>query len=147
MEHGGIHHPESQGLAERKVGLFKECLTRNPSRPGKEVLELVNALNMREGFPPGVGSPAQRMFSRDLWDFLPTLPTADPVIASQLCEKLAASQDKALGRQKNARALELDIGEPCLMWDQIDKRYKTPVTLQAPNQSLDGALQILLGQG
>ena len=25
------------------------------------------------------------------------------------------------------------------MWDQRDKRYKTPVTVQAPNQGLDGA--------
>ena len=32
VEHGGIHHPESQGLAEKKVGLFKECLARNPHR-------------------------------------------------------------------------------------------------------------------
>ena len=28
VEHGGIHHPESQGLSERKVGIFKETLAK-----------------------------------------------------------------------------------------------------------------------
>ena len=58
VEHGAIHHPASQGLAEKKVGMFKQALEKNPSRPGAEIQELVNALNSREGFPPGVGSPS-----------------------------------------------------------------------------------------
>ena len=99
VEHGGIHHPESQGIAERKVGIFKETLARNPSRPGKQVQELVNALNMREGFPPGVGSLSQRMFDRDLRATLPSLTSA-PVQAQHLPDKLAASRDRAQGRRK-----------------------------------------------
>ena len=43
-EHGAIHHPASQGLAERKVGLFKQALERNPSCPGAQIQELVNAI-------------------------------------------------------------------------------------------------------
>ena len=66
--------------------------------------------------------------SRDLWD---SLPTAEPILASQLCEKLAASRDKALGGRKNARALESHIGEPCLIWDKRER--------QAANHGLDGA--------
>ena len=137
-EHGGIHHPASQGLAERKVGLFKQALERNPSRPGAQIQELVNALNAREGFPPGVGSPAQRMFGRDLRLELPTLPAQEPVRAAQLREKLAASRDKAQGRRQNCRAINFDVGEKALLWDQGAKRYKEPVTVQAPNPGLDG---------
>ena len=101
VEHGAIHHPASQGLAERKVGMFKQALERNPSRPRAEIQELVNALNSREGFPPGVGSPAQRMFGRDLRLELPTLPAQEPLLAAQLYEKLAESRDRAQGKRKN----------------------------------------------
>ena len=139
ISHGGIHHPQSQGIAEKKVGLFKECLEKNHARPGREVQGLVNALNMREGFPAGVGSPATRMFNRDLRNFLPTLPNADPVVAEELRSKLAASRDKAHGRRKNVRPIELAEGDKCQMWDQRDKRYSHPVTVQAPNTGLDGA--------
>ena len=139
IEHGGIQHPQSQGIAEKKVGLFKECLEKNPARPSREVQALVNALNMREGYPAGVGTPAQRMFNRDLSNFLPTLPHAAPVVAVQLRDKLAASRDRAMGRQKNNRPLELQIGDHCWMWDQRAKRYSLPVTVQAPNQGMDGA--------
>ena len=137
-EHGGIHHPASQGLAERKVGLFKQALERNPSRPGAQIQELVNALNSREGFPPGVGSPAQRMFGRDLRLELPTLPAQEPVLAAQICEKLAASRDKAQGRKQNCRAIHFEVGESALLWDQGMKCYVEPVTVQAPNPGLDG---------
>ena len=79
------------------------------------------------------------MFNRDIRSFLPTLPHADPVVAAQLCNKLAASRDKALGRRKSNRPLELTVGDPCLMWDQRDKRYKIHVTVQASNQGMDEA--------
>ena len=104
VEHGGIMHPESQGLAEKKVGLFKEVLARNPARPGREIQELVNAMNRRQGFPAGVGSAASRMFDREIHATLPSLPSAQ-VPAQQLREKLAASRDRAQGRRKNARAI------------------------------------------
>ena len=118
--------------------MFKQALARNPSRPGVQIQELVNALNAREGFPAGVGSPAQRMFGRDLRLELPTLPVQEPVRAAQLREKLAASRDKAQGRRQNCRAIDFDVGEKALLWDQGTKRYKEPVTVQAPNRGLDG---------
>ena len=121
------------------MGLFKQALERNPCRPGTQVQELVNALNSREGFPPGMGSPAQRMFGRDLrWD-LPTLPAQEPLVAAQLCEKLAAYRDVAQGRRKNCRAIQFQVGEPALLWDQGAKRYVEQVVVQAPNPRLDGA--------
>ena len=138
VEHGGIHHPASQGLAERKVGMFKQALARNPSRPGVQIQELVNALNAREGFPAGVGSPAQRMFGRDLRLELPTLPIQEPVQADRLREKLAASRDRAQGRRQNCRAIDFNVGEKALLWDQGTKRYRDQVTVQAPNRGLDG---------
>ena len=140
-EHGGIHHPASQGLAEHKVGLFKQALERNPSRPGAQIQESVNALNATEGFPPGVGSPAQRMLGSDLRLELPTLPAQEPVHAAQLREKLPASRDKAQGRKQNCRAIHFDVGEKALLWDQGAKRYREPVTVQAPNPGLDGGSQ------
>ena len=114
--------------------MFKQALARNPSRPGVQIQELVNALNAREGFPAGVGSPAQRMFGQDLRLELPTLPIQEPVQAARLREKLAASRDKAQGRKQNCRAIDFDVG----LWDQGTKRYKDPVTVQAPNRGLDG---------
>ena len=138
VEHGGIHHPESQGLAEKKVGLFKEALARNPSRPGRQIQELVNAMNRRQGFPPGVGSPASRMFDREVRATLPSLPVTQ-VPAQQLRDNLAASRDRAQGRRKNARAMEFDVSEQALLWDHKDHRYKVPVKVLAPNRGLDGA--------
>ena len=79
------------------------------------------------------------MFNRDLRSYLPTLPQADPVVAEDLRAKLAASRDKARGRRKNNRPLELAAGDKCFMWDQREKRYSHPVTVQAPNTGLDGA--------
>ena len=122
-EHVAKHHPASQGLAERKVGLFKQALERNPSRPGAQIQELVNALNSREGFPPGVGSPASHMFGRDLRHELHTLPAQEPVLAAQLCEKLAASRDKAQGRKKNCRPISFNVGDSALLWNQETHRY------------------------
>ena len=136
-EHGAIHHPQSQGLAERKVGLFKESLARNPARPGLKIQELVNSMNRRKGFPPGVGSPAERMFDREIRALLPSLPTArEP--AAALREKLAASRDRAQGRRKNVRRIQFDIGEEALLWDHKEKRFKIPVTIITPNLGMDG---------
>ena len=138
VEHGAIHHPESQGLAEKKVGMFKESLARNPARPGLQVQELVNAMNRRQGFPPGVGSPAGRMFDREIRAILPSLPTAQ-VPAAVLRDKLAASRDKAQGRRKNARAIHFEEGESALLWDHREHKYKIPVSIVAPNIGMDGA--------
>ena len=132
-------NPQSQGLAERKVGMFKEAMERNPSHPGPQVQEIVDALNSREGFPPGVGSPAARMFGRDLRQKLPTLPAQEPVLAAQLCEKLAESRDKAQGRKKNCRPIHFNVGDAALLWDQRSHRYEEEVVVQAPNPGLDGA--------
>ena len=139
IEHGAIHHLQSQGLAKLKVGLFKQAFERNPSHPGPQIQELVNALNSREGFPPGVGSPARRMFGRDLRQELPTLPAQEPVLAAQLCEKLAASRDKAQGRKKNCRPISFNVGDSALLWNQETHHYVEPVVVQAPNPGLDGA--------
>ena len=70
---------------------------------------------------------------------MPTLPAQGPVLAAELCEKLAASRDKAQGRKKNCRAIHFEVGEHALLWDQSQKRYVEPVTVQAPNPGLDGA--------
>ena len=51
VEHGGIQHPSSQGLAEKKVGMFKQILARTPSPHDHQIQDLVNSLNMQEGFP------------------------------------------------------------------------------------------------
>ena len=147
VEHGGVHHPASQGLAEKKVHLFKLALERNPSRPGQEVQGLVNKLNQREGFPPGVGTPAQRMFRRDIRSILPTLPAQGPLLAAELRDKLAASRDKAMGRRSNCRAVSFTIGEPAMLWDQGLKRYNEPVSIVAPNPGLDGASRSYWVQG
>ena len=147
VEHVGIHHPASQGLAEKKVHLFKLALERNPCRPGQEIRELVNTLNLREGFPPGVGSPAQRMFGRDMHGVLPTLPAQGPVLAAELRNKLAASRDKAQGRRSNCRAISFDVGEPALLWNQGLKRYEENVTVVAPNPGMDGASRSYWVQG
>ena len=147
VEHGGIHHPASQGLAAKKVHLFKLALERNPCCPSQEIQELVNALNLREGFPPGVGSPAKRMFGRDLRGVLPTLPAPGPVLAAELRDKLAASRDKAQGRKSNCRPISFNVGEPALLWNQGLKRYEENVTVVAPNPGLDGASRSYWVQG
>ena len=147
VEHGGVHHPASQGLAEKKVHMFKQALERNPCRPGPEVQELVNKLNQREGFPPGVGSPAQRMFGRDIRSVLPTLPAQGPILAAELRDKLAESRDKAQGRRSNARPITFAVGEPALLWDQGIKRYSEEVEIIAPNRGLDGAARSFWVQG
>ena len=130
--------PSSQGLAEKKVHPFKEALARNPCRPGPEVQQLVNKINQRAGFPPGVGSPAQRMFRRDIRGVLPSLPSQGPVLAAELRSKLAASRDKAQGRS-TARPICFSVGEPALLWNQGTKRYQEEVTITAPNAGIDGA--------
>ena len=79
------------------------------------------------------------MFRRDLRCELPTLPDKGPVLAVELCHKLAASRDKAQGRRSNCRAIAFELGEPALMWNQSQKRYEEQVTVQAPNPGLDGA--------
>ena len=127
-----------KALQREKLGMFKQALERNPSRPGAEIQELVNALNSREGFPPGVGSPAMRMFGRDLRLELPTLPNQEPVLAAQLCEKLAESRDKAQGRRKNCRPIHFEVGDNALLWDQGQRRYVEHMTIQAPNPGMDG---------
>ena len=99
----------------------------------------MNKLNQREGFPPGVGTPAQRMFGRDLRSVLPTLPAQGPLLAAELRDKLAASRDDAQGRRSNCRAVSFTVGEPALLWDQGVKRYNEPVTIVAANPGLDGA--------
>ena len=137
VEHGGVHHPESQGLAERKVGLFKESLAKNPTRPGMKIQELVNSMNRRQGFPPGVGSPAERMFDRNVRALLPSLPT-DHEPAAALREKLAQSRDKAQGRRKNVRRVHFNMGEEALLWDHREKRFSLPVTVITPNIGMDG---------
>ena len=137
VEHGAIHHPQSQGLAERKVGMFKEALAKNPARPGREIQDIVNSMNRREGFPPGVGSAASRMFDREVRATLPSLPSPQAP-AQELREKLAASRDKAQGRRRNTRAIEFQIGEHCLMWDHREHRFNLNCTVVAPNRGLDG---------
>ena len=78
------------------------------------------------------------MFGRDLRLELPTLPRQEPLLAAQLCEKLAESRDKAQGRRKNCRPIDFSVGDKALLWDQGAKRYSEEVTIQAPNPGLDG---------
>ena len=61
------------------------------------------------------------------------------MLAAELCDKLAASRDKAQGRRSNCRAISFEVGEPALLWNQGQKRYEEQVTVQAPNPGLDGA--------
>ena len=87
------------------------------------------------------------MFGRDLRTELPTLPAQGPVLAAELCNKLAASRDRAQGRRTNCRAISFDVGEPALLWNQGTKRYEEQVTVVAPNPGLDGASRSYWIQG
>ena len=78
---------------------------------------------------------------------LPTLPDQEPVLAAQLCEKLAASMDKAQGRKQNCQAIHFEVGDSALLWDQGQKCYVEPVTVQAPNPGLDGGSRSFWVQG
>ena len=109
--------------------------------------DLVNKLNQREGFPPGVGTPAQRMFGRDIRSVLPTLPAQGHLLTGELREKLAVSRDKAMGRRKNCRAVSFTVGDPALLWDKDLKRYNEPVSIVAPNPGMDGASRSYWVQG
>ena len=95
-------------------------------------------MNRREGFPPGVGSPATRMFDREVRATLPSLP-CPPASAQELRAKLAASRDKAQGRKHNTRAIEFQVGETCLLWDHREHRFSHQCSILAPNRGLDGA--------
>ena len=70
--------------------------------------------------------------------------------ADRLREKLAASRDRAQGKRQNCRAINFNVGEEALLWDQGTKRYRDQVTIQAPNRGLDGesrSFWVLMGNG